>query len=122
MAVTLAEKTVPGVPAFFYGQPKGDAGVRRPVFKIVEVTFDASYPTGGEAIALDQLGFTSVMSIVAPKTAGYKFTADVSTPTAPKLLVWRGDNDAGADGPRAQVANTTNLATLVVRCLVIGLV
>lgn len=122
MTVTLTEKPGGGPALWFVGQERGDAGVKTPVFKIVEVTFDSSYPTGGEAIALNTIGFASVVHVLAPSNGGYIFEADVSTPTAPKLLAYQGDWNNGADAPLNEVPDTTDLGTIVTRALVFGYV
>jgi hypothetical protein len=71
------------------------------------IAFDASYPTGGEAI---DLGSNERLDIVlCPNNTGYQFSWDAANQ---KLLVYVGDNDNAADAPGAQVANTTDLSAL----------
>jgi hypothetical protein len=83
-------------------------GDRKVVFKTV--TFDSSYPTGGEAITLAQLGLTEV-DFVAFSATGvtYTFAYDY---TNNKIIAVLGDG--------TQVADTTDLATVVVRIMAIG--
>jgi len=76
------------------------------------VLFDSSYPTGGEAV---EFGFTPEFVIAEP-TAGYVFTWDY---TNEKLLAYRYDYDAVADGVAIQVADTTNLSAVTCRIMAI---
>jgi hypothetical protein len=82
-------------------------GDRRAVDALV--AFDASYPTGGEALTPANLGLGVIDRLEADPKSGYVFQFDYS---AQKLMAFVGDNDAGADGPLAQVADTTNLGAL----------
>lgn len=79
---------------------------------LVTVTFDNSYPTGGEAVAASDVGLTAIDHVIA----------------APLVSV---DNDVYWDGPNSklfvtvrstgvEVANAVSLATLTARLLVIG--
>lgn len=79
---------------------------------LLTVTFDSSYPTGGEAVTAADVGMTAINHVIA----------------APLVSV---DNDVYWDGPNSklfvtvrstgvEVANTTSLATLTARLLVIG--
>ena len=89
-------------------------------FEIVELAFDSSYPTGGEALTPATLGFQTIDFVLVEPAGGYTFEYDH---TNQKVIARVGDNDAGADGPGAQVASEANLATVTaVRCLVIGTV
>lgn len=106
MALTYAALSTSTVP--------GDRKVR-----VGTLTFDSSYPTGGEAVTIASLGLTTLEAIIVNASGGYNAVWDRSV-TAPKILVYVGDNDAGADGPGAQVANTTDLSAVVVTYLAIG--
>lgn len=77
------------------------------------ITFDSSYPTGGEAVTLAQLGLTRLDWLSVETTDGYVPAWDGST-SAPKVkLFWV---DTTVDGaPLAEVASTTNVATVVAR-------
>ena len=91
--------------------------------RIYDVTFDSSYPTGGEAIAPASVGLKVIygvrlLGVKNTTGAGYKVDWDYDDK---KLIVSYGDNDAGADGVFAQVADTTNIATLIVRLQFFGL-
>ena len=87
---------------------------------LLRVTFDSSYPTGGEALNFKQyVGFTpdvAFFSQRAPLTGGYTFVWDR---TNNKILVFWVDTTV--DGAAmSEVANTTNLSTLVLDVLLIG--
>lgn len=80
--------------------------------------FDSSYPTGGESLTASDLGLGSVVFVLAEPKAGYVFAYDY---TNQKLLAYRGDNDAGADGPLVEVANGVNLSAVTgVRIFALG--
>ena len=74
------------------------------------LAFDASYPTGGEALTASDLGFQAAPRDVRiePKS-GYVFEYDK---TNSKVLAYYGDNNNAADGPLIEVANAANLSTL----------
>lgn len=75
------------------------------------LSFDASYPTGGEVI--DPSGNTNFHYFHAGSQAGYVFSFDKANQ---KLLAYRQKDPAaagGADIPLPQVANTTDLSALV---------
>lgn len=82
------------------------------------ITFDSSYPTGGEALSLASLGFSrQVFSVVAgPTTTGHVGVWDLSK-TAPKLLAFIGAGSAAL----AEVSNGTNLSTAVFPCVIRGI-
>ena len=71
--------------------------------------FDSSYPTGGEAVTLSELGLSRLDDLTIEPSAGYAFAWDGST-TAPKIIAyWTG---AGLSAVLAQVTNGTNLAAV----------
>jgi len=81
-----------------------------------QVTFDSSYPTGGESLPLTALGLTTVQNIditnsAASTTTSYQVAWDKSA-TAPLLKVFGG---AASGVALAEVTNATNLSALVVR-------
>ena len=89
------------------------AGDRR--MKVFDVTFDASYPTGGEPVSLADLGFSGEVSfLLAEPTGGYSFEYN---PAAGTLLAYR---TGAINAPGEQVPNTTNLATINTRVFAIG--
>jgi len=80
------------------------------------LTFDDSYPTGGEA-ADPGLG-TIFQAIHDPCISGFVFQYDYS---AKKLIAYYADYDDTADGALIQVANeASGLDALVVRMTFIG--
>ena len=78
------------------------------------ITFDSSYPTGGEDLVPGDLGLDKIDHIT--------FTSDVVQCywASNKLLAYYGDNDAGADGEFAQAANTDDLSAANVGFFAIG--
>jgi hypothetical protein len=75
------------------------------------VTFDSSYPTGGEAISLADLGLGRLDWLETISTDGYLPAWDGST-SEPKIKMFR---QTAATGALAEVASAVNLATAVVR-------
>lgn len=84
--------------------------------KTVNVTFDSSYPTGGEAFSTSDLGFGTVFYVEVLPTAGYVFEYVASTGKIKAYWV-----DTTTDGAAmAEVANTTNLSTVTAIVKVVG--
>lgn len=82
------------------------------------VTFDSSYPTGGEAISLVDLGLTRLDSLFVNPNNGYLPTWDGSL-TAPKIkMFWVDTTTDGA--PQVEVTATTNLSTTTVSFVAFG--
>jgi hypothetical protein len=96
--------------------PVAGGGVRE---RIVKLTFDASYPTGGESLTATDVGLTAINFVLPTPFAGYVFEYDYANA---KLLAYYQDADAVADSALIQVPNTTDLAALVTaaRLLIIG--
>lgn len=83
------------------------------------ITFDNSYPTGGEALTLKALGLDvveniNVTNVFASSTTTYVVAWNKST-TSPLLQVFYGDNNNASDGPLIEVPNATDLSATVVR-------
>jgi hypothetical protein len=87
--------------------------------RVIDVLFDNSYPTGGEAITAAQLQLSSILAIsIIQKTPadtnalnfGYDFTNN-------KIMAFRTDQ---VDDFQEQVPNATDLSTVTVRVLAIG--
>lgn len=83
------------------------------------ITFDSSYPTGGEALTLKTIGLDvledlTVSNEYASATGTYQVKWNKSA-TAPLLLAFMGDNNNASDGPLIEVASTTDLSALVCR-------
>ena len=85
-------------------------------FRVCTLTFDSSYPTGGEALAATGVEATEIVHVIAPMTSGYVFQWDQANL---KLLAYYADYNAVGDGALIQVPNTTDLATLAPRCLIL---
>lgn len=86
-------------------------GDKRVVF--ADVTFDASYATGGEALDLKLLGLDQVAFVQSQPTAGYQVEY-----AAGKLLV-KGTG-AAAKGAFTELDAATDLSALTIRVMVIG--
>lgn len=113
-----------------------------------DVTFDSSYPTGGEALTAQQFGLTVIDFVLPSPAAGYIFEFDHAnsklkafTPTAVSMSGTAGvagaDNTvvavsatsigvsgagvaAAVKNAAAEVANTTDLSAVTVRVLAVG--
>jgi hypothetical protein len=82
------------------------------------VTFDSSYPTGGEAISLVDLGLTRLDTLFVAPNGGYMPTWNAST-TAPKIkMFWVDTTTDGA--PQVEVTATTDLSTATVSFIAFG--
>lgn len=74
---------------------------------IATLAFDASYPTGGEALAASALKMSKMYSCAVEPNDGYVFTWDDANG---KIIAYYADYDAVADGALIEVANTTDLS------------
>lgn len=90
------------------------------VMKVVDVTFDSSYNTGGEAIAAADVELDRIDAIIP----GPLVKSDLSDayhceydPANGTLLAYR---DTSTNTTLTQVPATTNLSAYTTRCLVIG--
>jgi len=102
MAVAVAQ--VGALPHYIPGAQK----------KVVrDVTFDASYPTGGEPLTAADLGLLTVdHTLTTVKTAGAgSVTAAKYIPSTSKLVAYA----AGAE-----IANTTDLSAVTVQVVAYG--
>ena len=89
------------------------AGDRR--MKVFDVTFDSSYPTGGEPLSTTDLGFSGeVTFLLAEPTGGYSFEYNAASGL---LLAYR---TGAINLPGEQVPNATNLSTINTRVFAIG--
>ncbi|MCK6620335.1 MAG: hypothetical protein HUU32_12790 [Calditrichaceae bacterium] len=75
----------------------------------LDITFDSSYPTGGEPF---ETGLDTVLSANIEPSGGYIFKYDY---TNRKILAYYADYDAVADGALIQVADTTDLSAISTR-------
>ena len=101
MALTFSKQTIGGLPyAVSSAQCK----------TVTDVTFDSSYPTGGEAFTASDLGLNVVedAEVEVKSVAGTVNVANVFADlTNSKLIVW--------DETPAQVSNASDLTDVVVR-------
>ncbi len=96
--------------------PKMHGGIRS---RIVDVTFPSSYTSGGESFTYSDAGLdTAIYFVVTPSCMnGYTFEYDADHD---KIIVYYADYDASADGALIEVADTTDLGGVTIRCLVYG--
>lgn len=86
-------------------------------FKVnATLTFDSSYPTGGESIDASLLGLTIIEDGLVSDSKGYAYDfVPASGGATANVLVY-----TSASGALAQVANATNLSTLAPKIVVYG--
>ena len=85
-------------------------------YTIKTITFDNSYPTGGESITAADVGLESIALVLfSPDKNGYVAQFDY---TNSKIALYSagGDDDTGLD----EVGNTTNASAVVVRAMFYG--
>lgn len=85
--------------------------------RIVNVTFDDSYPTGGESLTARNCGLNVIEWVQANPVGGYIFEYDY---TNKKLKAYMCDYSVSVDGPMIEVANEANLSTITARLLIKG--
>jgi hypothetical protein len=83
--------------------------IRNKRMVIATVTFDNSYPTGGESFTANDLGLASLDFVSATTDGSYAVTWD-KTNSKLKAFVAAG----------TEVPNATNISTVAVRILAIG--
>lgn len=93
----------------------------RHVVRIVEVTFDDSYPAGGESFTPASVGMSSFSVVLVSNdvSAPYQVTYDY----ADELLVVNGveqDADAATTDPFDEADDTADLTDVIVRIVCIG--
>lgn len=114
MALTIAN-THPQFPLI----PVGN-GV---VSKVVTVTFDSSYPAGGESFVPSDVGLSEFLCVLPSVDANADLPYVVQYDyTAQKLMAFgvQQDADAATTDVLDEAGDTDNLAALVVRVLVLG--
>ena len=84
-------------------------GSRKEVFGTI--TFDSSYPTGGEGFTPAEFGLNRLDWLQLTNGQGYVPLWDGST-SAPKVLMYR---QGAAAGALAETPNTTDLSAITVR-------
>jgi hypothetical protein len=90
-------------------------------FVTADVTFDAAYATGGEAISVSSLGLTRLDFMWVSSDDGYLAQWDGSL-TTPKIKLFYTDKDdvTVADGPLSQVASAFDVSSVVVQVFAFG--
>lgn len=89
--------------------------------RLVEVTFDNSYPTGGESFTADNVGLAEILYVgVSVKTAGYVVVYDYANSKL-KVFGVQQDADAAVTDPLDEEDDTADLSALVVRLFVLGI-
>lgn len=91
-------------------------GSRKEVFGVI--TFDSSYPTGGEAVTLAQLGVNRLDWLEVSTVNGNVPSWDGSTSSPKVKLFWVDTSTDGA--PLAEVPSTTDVSSTTVRFHAIG--
>lgn len=82
-----------------------------------QITFDSSYPTGGEALVASDFGLTEILAVICLPSGGYVGEFDEANGKLKTFWV-----DTTVDGaPLAEVADTTDLSAVVMWCIAIGI-
>lgn len=82
------------------------------------ITFDSSYPTGGEALLPTNVGLSSKVEFISVSPAdGYVFEYDYANN---KVKAYWPTSDATAPCPGEEVAASTNLSTVTCRYIAFG--
>lgn len=84
---------------------------------VTNITFDDSYPTGGEAVTPGNLGLTKIEAVIINGNTGHNLQWDQANK---KIKAYYADYDAVADGALIQVPDTTDLATVVATVVAFG--
>lgn len=86
-------------------------------YSVLDVTFDASYPTGGESLTHAQLGVEPVLVNAVHTAGGRELRYDYSNQT---LMAFE-EEAVAAGGPLVQTAAATDLSTVEARVFALGL-
>lgn len=100
--------------------PRNDFSVGPKRVRKVAYTADNSYPTGGYAMTLQQLGLSALEEAIAlngMNAQGYVIRVDVPNK---KLMFFYGDYNNAADGPLIEVPNATSLTGVTGHFYAIG--
>ena len=85
----------------------------------VDITFDNSYPTGGEAVAASDLNLNGI-HVLLPPTARSGVVLEWDHVNS-KIKAYYADYDAGADGVLIELPDTSStLNAIVARCFYVG--
>lgn len=113
--MALNVQPVPGAPGplFSLGNLKA---------RLWDVTFDDSYPTGGEPLPAAQLGFTRVIAVLPELAVESDYSTSI--PVAydrenEKLVAYLGPADV-SDAPLDEAGSSADLDAYTVRLLVLG--
>jgi hypothetical protein len=96
----------------FVGQGPMDALA----FRTLDVTGDASYPTGGYTLDLAALDMKRIVTVEPVTQVGYVVEWN---PATSKLMFYKNQATANSN-PLAEVAAATNMSAVTVRVFVIG--
>lgn len=112
MALTVASINGDGLDADVWGRSR---------VRVVDVTFDSSYDTGGESFTPSNVGLHEIDAvIVTGDTGGYVIEYDRANQ---KLVAYQQTDPAaigGADIPLTEVAAATDLSAVTVTAIAIG--
>jgi hypothetical protein len=88
-------------------------------FRVIKVTLDNSYPTGGEAVTAAQCQLASITSAIVMQDAGADTNSVRATwdHTNLKIMCWRTDQ---VDDFQEQIPNATDLSTVTLYMWVVG--
>ena len=91
---------------------------------VKDITFDSSYPTGGESITASDVGsgFTELIGFFPQLSTGGVDGSYVLNfnPSTSKLEVYYVDADYAGDRPLKEVPNGTDLSSETFKCLIVG--
>jgi hypothetical protein len=90
---------------------------------VVDITFDSSYPTGGEALSVSSLdaGISNILAVIPQPSRGNSYGYILSfNPEKYKLVVLETNSDYAGDTSLTEVGNGTDLSAAVFRCCIIG--
>lgn len=92
-------------------------------YLIADVTFDSSYPLGGEALTAGTLGLTTIyyMDLTAvrdPDTTDNLLIATYDYTNSKIVAGW--DNESGSNSAFVEVDDTTDISAYSVRIFVLG--
>lgn len=80
----------------------------------VQITFDSSYPTNGEALVASDVGLTDILCVLAEPKGGYTFVWAAGLIEA----FWVDTTTDGA--PLAEVTAATDLSAIAPWCMIVG--
>ena len=93
--------------------------------RVRRITFDNSYPAGGEAVAASDFGLKKIYHLEISPVA-MKSDESLGVPVAydadaGKIVAFEGDNDNAADAPLVQADDTDDLSTYYVFATAYGI-